>query len=66
MPGQNGIKTLIQIKEKHPHLPVIIMTGMSSNELRQTTESLGAVEHLTKPFPMSSLRSKVENILSSQ
>lgn len=65
MPGQNGIKTLMQIKEKHPALPVVIMTGMSSNELRQTTESLGAVEHLTKPFAMSSLKSKFEIILEA-
>ena len=64
MPGKTGIETLIYIKEKHPNTPVIIMTGFSSNELKQTTESLGAIEHLVKPFQMSSLKTKMEEILS--
>ena len=60
MPGQTGIDTLLQIKENYPKKPVIIMTGFSSNELKQTTTSLGAVEHLIKPFAMSVLRDKIE------
>ena len=61
---QTGVETLMQIKEKCPDTPVIIMTGFSSNELKQTTQNLGAVEHLVKPFQMSSLKTKVEEILS--
>lgn len=60
MPGQTGVDTLMQIKDTYPEKPVIIMTGFSSNELKQTTTSLGAIEHLTKPFAMSLLRDKIE------
>ena len=65
MPGQTGIDTLINIKKSYPDKPVIIMTGFTSNELKQTTGNLGAFEHLEKPFAMSTLQTKIEKALKT-
>ncbi|MFT5118232.1 MAG: two-component system nitrogen regulation response regulator GlnG [Cellvibrionaceae bacterium] len=50
MPGINGIDLLKQLKEGHPHLPVIIMTAHSDLESAVSAYEGGAFEYLPKPF----------------
>ena len=64
MARETGVDVLIAIKDAFPNLPVIVMTGFSSNELRQTTASLGACEFLNKPFQMTALRDKIATLVS--
>jgi len=50
MPGISGIDLLKRIKEKHPDLPVIVMTGMLSIENTVSSLQSGASDYLLKPF----------------
>jgi two-component system nitrogen regulation response regulator GlnG len=50
MPGINGIDLLKQLKEDHPHLPIIIMTAHSDLESAVSAYEGGAFEYLPKPF----------------
>jgi two-component system nitrogen regulation response regulator GlnG len=50
MPGGSGLELLQQIKERHPNLPVIIMTAYSDLESAVAAFQGGAFEYLPKPF----------------
>jgi len=50
MPGINGLDLLLTIQEKHPELPVIIMTAHSDLDSAVASYSRGAFEYLPKPF----------------
>lgn len=50
MPGESGLDLLQQAKERHPALPVIIMTAYSDLESAVTAFQGGAYEYLPKPF----------------
>jgi two-component system nitrogen regulation response regulator GlnG len=50
MPGINGLDLLSTIHEKHPLLPVIIMTAHSDLDSAVSSYSRGAFEYLPKPF----------------
>lgn len=48
----DGGEVLTRIKEKHPRLPVLIMTGYSDIKIAVTVMKKGAFDYLTKPlFP---------------
>src|SRR5882672_5621589 len=50
MPGGSGLELLQKMKEKHPNLPVIIMTAYSDLESAVAAFQGGAFEYLPKPF----------------
>ena len=50
MPGTSGLELLQNVKEKHPQLPVIIMTAYSDLESAVAAFQGGAFEYLPKPF----------------
>lgn len=50
MPGGSGIDLLTQVKERHPGLPVIIMTAYSDLDSAVSAFQGGAFEYLPKPF----------------
>src|SRR4249919_3629882 len=50
MPGGSGLELLQQAKQRHPHLPVIIMTAYSDLESAVAAFQGGAFEYLPKPF----------------
>jgi len=50
MPGGSGLELLQEIKERHPNLPVIIMTAYSDLESAVAAFQGGAFEYLPKPF----------------
>jgi len=50
MPGGSGLELLDQIKQKHPGLPVIIMTAFSDLDSAVSAFQGGAFEYLPKPF----------------
>jgi two-component system response regulator HydG len=45
-----GKDILSKIKELHPHLPIIIMTGYSDVRMAVTIIKLGALDYITKPL----------------
>jgi len=50
MPGGSGLDLLGKVKEKHPGLPVIIMTAFSDLDSAVSAFQGGAFEYLPKPF----------------
>src|SRR5258708_39804273 len=50
MPGGAGLELLQKVKEKHPALPVILMTAYSDRESAVAAFPSGAFEYLPKPF----------------
>jgi two-component system, NtrC family, nitrogen regulation response regulator GlnG len=50
MPGPSGLELLRAVKEKHPAVPVIVMTAYSDLESAVAAFQGGAYEYLPKPF----------------
>src|SRR5450755_4693888 len=50
MPGESGLTLLNKIKERHPRIPVIIMTAYSDLDSAVAAFQGGAFEYLAKPF----------------
>ncbi|WP_085902511.1 response regulator [Kiloniella majae] len=48
MPGKNGIEILKIIKSKHPHLPVVMLTGQGDETIAVEVMKNGAQDYLTK------------------
>jgi DNA-binding response OmpR family regulator len=68
MPGIDGNELCKRIKkdEKTSHIPVILLTALSSREGRLNGLDAGADDYITKPFDVAILRAKVENLLSTR
>ena len=50
MPGESGLSLLQQVRERHPHIPVIVMTAYSDLDSAVAAFQGGAFEYLPKPF----------------
>jgi len=50
MPGASGLELLSAVKQRHPTLPVIVMTAYSDLESAVAAFQGGAFEYLPKPF----------------
>jgi two-component system nitrogen regulation response regulator GlnG len=53
MPGGSGIELLNAVKQRHPDLPVIIMTAYSDLDSAVSAFQGGAFEYLPKPFDVT-------------
>jgi CheY-like chemotaxis protein len=51
MPGMDSLELLEAVRHNVPEVPVIVMTGHDSRELRERAEDLGAFCVLEKPVP---------------
>jgi len=60
MPEMDGIKTLRAIKEKHPDIEVIILTGHASMDAALEIIKLGGYDYLLKPCPLEELLLKID------
>ncbi len=59
MPGMDGEATLAAIKERKPHLPVIMLTGHGEQTSAERAMALGASDYLTKPADLDLLGCKI-------
>jgi CheY-like chemotaxis protein len=67
MPDQDGIETVIWIKENQPHVPVITISGDSPRHARlylSMTQKFGVVRTLLKPFSAEVLLNAVAEVLA--
>ena len=53
MPGGSGLELLSKVRERHPGLPVIIMTAYSDLDSAVSAFQGGAFEYLPKPFDVT-------------
>ena len=65
MPDVDGYEFCRRIKkdEKTSHIPVLLLTALHSKEHEIEGLSCGADDYITKPFDISILQTKVENML---
>jgi DNA-binding NtrC family response regulator len=60
MPGMDGIETLKSIKENHPLVEVIMLTGHGTIESAVEGLKAGATDYLTKPADIDEIVLKAE------
>ena len=66
MPKADGYELCKRLKndERTSHIPVLLLTAMHSKEHELKGLTTGADDFITKPFDLSVLQAKVENVLS--
>lgn len=63
MPKIDGLEVLQQVKEKHPDVGVIMITGLSQIQTAVKAMKLGAFDYLPKPFDPDELKHVVDRAL---
>jgi len=62
LPDADGLDVLKKIRKKNPAIPVIIITGIGSSELRSRALQLGAYDYLEKPLSVNHIREILNRI----
>lgn len=55
MPGIDGVEVLRRVKQRYPHIQVIILTGHGTDRDEEEVRRLGAFDYLQKPVPIDDL-----------
>lgn len=63
MPGLDGIETLKRLKESHPHLPVIMISGHGNIDTAVQATKLGAFDFIEKPPSYDKIVLSLKNAL---
>jgi excisionase family DNA binding protein len=66
MPGTDGLLLIREARRMHPTLPVIIITGYSSEASAIEAVNLGVVGYLVKPFRVPQVLSAVARALGDE
>ncbi|OZI22432.1 MULTISPECIES: nitrogen regulation protein NR(I) [Bordetella] len=64
MPGGSGLDLLRQIKERHPRLPVIVMTAFADLDSTVSAFQGGAFDYLAKPFDVNEAVELIERAVN--
>ena len=65
MPVMDGLTMLKHVRQRHPHMPVIMMTAeLNKKSLNQAMEQ-GAQDYLLKPIDVDLLTKKCSTVFSS-
>ncbi|MEW5725846.1 MAG: response regulator [Thermodesulfobacteriota bacterium] len=60
MPGMDGLQTLRAMKDKHPLIEIILLTGHADLETSMQGLTLGAFDYLLKPVNIDDLVYKMQ------
>jgi DNA-binding NtrC family response regulator len=63
MPNLSGMEVLRRVKEAHPDMDVIMITGLSQIETAVQAMKLGAFDYISKPFEPDELKLVVQRAL---
>jgi len=63
MPGMDGFSLLAHVMENYPDIPVIIITGYSTSEMKRLAQEGGAVGYISKPFLIEDLAKQIMRTL---
>lgn len=63
LPDRSGDEVLREIKRRHPHLPVILITGYATRDHAIRAREAGAAAFLAKPFEAAELMDSVRGAL---
>ena len=64
MPGIDGIETLKEIKQKYPHIQVIMITGHGTIETAVRATKHGAFDFIEKPLSIDKVIVAINNALN--
>ena len=62
MPGMDGLELLGEIKQRHPNLPVMMVTAYGDDERRRRAREIGAFEFITKPVDFDHLKQQLRQL----
>jgi DNA-binding NtrC family response regulator len=66
MPGKDGMFLLKEVKEKWPHIPVIVMSGYATPETVEQVSRTEAATFLAKPFTPDELVEVVAKVIEKE
>lgn len=66
MQGVSGLTLLKTLRERHPQLPVLMMTAYATVQAAVEAIQLGAIDYLAKPFSPQVLLSTVSRYVSTE
>lgn len=68
MPGMNGVELCHQLKNDNrtSHIPIILLSARSTVSFIREGYETGADDYITKPFSISLLTARVQNLLDSR
>ena len=66
MPNMDGFSLLAHVMEKYPDIPVIIITGYSTSEMKRLAQEGGAVGYISKPFLIEDLAKQIMKTLRKE
>ena len=66
MPNMGGLEVLRRVKEMHPDMDVIMVTGLSKVDIVVQARRLGARDFISKPFEPDELKLVVQRALERQ
>ncbi len=64
MPGMDGIEVLRTLKERGPHVPVILVTAFATIDTAVEAIKAGAYDYITKPFEPDTIEITIKNALA--
>ena len=64
LPEMHGVQTLQAIRNLNANVPVVVVTGETSDETRRQCERLGVLEYLSKPADYRDIMDSLRRALS--
>lgn len=65
LPESDGISLLKKLRQKYPHVPVIMVSGYRDIETIMDAYAVGCDEYLKKPFDLRELEIKVDKLMNN-
>jgi CheY-like chemotaxis protein len=65
MPGVDGLQLVSAVRQRHPHVPVILMTSQGSEEIAFRALQVGAASYVPKSFLPDALRDTVAKVMQA-
>jgi len=62
MPGMDGLELLRAVKQRHPELPVMMLTAYGDDERRRRASDYGAADFVTKPVDFDLLKRRLQQL----
>jgi two-component system response regulator GlrR len=63
MPGFDGLELIRGVRYLSPDVPIVLMTGYGSDQIREEASELGVDDYVEKPFDVSVLMEIVRDLL---
>lgn len=66
MPGKDGMEALKEMRERHPAIPIIMLTATKTVKTAVEAMKLGAYDYITKPFDLDELKLVIQKAIESR